>query len=88
MTEQKRISAQDAAQNAMKYYQQLSGDYNNSTIEEIELSEDGKEWLITLGIRVSTSTAVMIYAQMEKSYKIFRIDAENGDVLSMKIRTV
>lgn len=45
------------------------------SLEELTLDDDGKFWLVTLGINHGLS------------YKIFKVDAYNGEVVSMKIRT-
>lgn len=50
-------------------------------LEEVELTDDEKHWLITLSYRDSHLTS-------ERSYKKFTIDAETGEVQSMKIRSV
>jgi hypothetical protein len=50
-------------------------------LEEVELSDDEKFWLVTLGWdadRLGTS----------RIYKIFKVRAEDGEVVSVKIRTL
>lgn len=84
-----------AAQKANEYFRDLySGtDLGIILLEEAEISEDKKYWLITLSceaprksIRPSDVLAGLILRDRE--YKIFKIDATNGEVLSMKIRTL
>ncbi len=84
-----KIKAQGAVKIAVEYYKEVTGDYNQPAVEEVELSKDNKHWLITLGIRRSSGDAISnLYGKTEIEYKVFKIDAQNGNVLSMKIREV
>jgi hypothetical protein len=49
-------------------------------LEETELSEDGGYWYITLSFPES------IGVFEKRAFKIFKIDTETGQVLSMKVR--
>ncbi len=53
-------------------------------LEEVERSEDGKHWFITLGFtpRDAASPGVTF----ERTYKVVKIVVDSGEVLSMKIR--
>ncbi len=51
------------------------------SIEEIELSSDEKYWLITLG-------HPRTFFVPAKDYKKIKVDAETGEVISMKMRIV
>jgi hypothetical protein len=75
------IDAKKAAAIAAKYYQEILQEPTELSIEEIELDEDGF-WLITLGI------SDYGFGIKPASYKIFKIDANTGEVKSMKIRTI
>ena len=66
-------------------------------LEEVELTENEKKWLITLGFLVPDSTPLQpmehTFLKMSgkdknflKKYKIFTVDADTGKVTSMKIR--
>lgn len=58
-------------------------------LEEVELSEDKAFWLITLSYEgVSSSVASSMLVGKSLLYKIFKLDAESGEVLSMKIRNI
>lgn len=61
-------------------------------LEEVELAEDGKFWLITLGFSRPVSHTENPLAQYGKEYKRefkqFKVDALTGEVQSMKIRAV
>lgn len=55
-------------------------------LEEVELTDDKKFWNITLSYESEdTATGYIVLGKVRK-FKIFRIDALNGEVLSMKIR--
>ena len=63
-------------------------------LEEVEESQDGMCWLITLGFdlkRKDSSLSQFVRRGSEaydRSYKSFKIDKATGKVLSMKIRSV
>jgi hypothetical protein len=84
------IDVKQAAQSASNF---INGLYSNETIsdvrlEEVELSEDGKYWLITLSFPLPASLGVVYLGGGGRQYKLFKIDADTGEVLSMKIRDV
>lgn len=55
-------------------------------LEEVELTEDGKYWLITLSYPIPP---ISVIKQLKKrEYKVFKINVETGKVQSMKIREV
>ena len=66
----------------------------NVGLEEIEQSEDGKWWLITLGYdqqrKLSGIQAALADAatRTERHYKTFKVEASTGRVVAMKIREV
>ena len=61
-------------------------------LEEVELAEDGRFWLITLGFSRPVSSIESPLAQFGKDYKRefkqFTVNAQTGEVQSMKIRAV
>ena len=65
-------------------------------LEEVEMSKDGKFWLVTLGFyRPSKKPVSGLEALQqirgvthERKYKVFKVDATSGEVTSMKIRSV
>jgi len=72
-------------------------DVRNIMLEEVELDEGEKVWLITLGFFLPESRPATEIGQLlaplggikyEKKYKIFKVNAENGKVESMKIREI
>jgi len=77
------IDVKQAAEKAREYFVELNKDRQLYflSLEEVELSEDEKYWFITLSYSddpISSSSR----------YKIFKIDANSGRVISMKIRTL
>lgn len=61
-------------------------------LEEVELSEDGYYWLVTLGydrpVTKSTSPLSQLMSDARREYKLFKVRVETGEVESMKIRQV
>lgn len=84
-----RITPRDAAIAAAKYFMEVTGYTGGFTVEEIVLSQDRGRWLVTLGYAeqpIGTGTTVPLFGAPKKAYKVFEIDAESGQVLSMKIK--
>jgi hypothetical protein len=62
-------------------------------LEEVERSEDGRYWLITLGfskpLPAQANQLQQLSAQLrppQRIYKLIKIDAATGEFVSMKIR--
>lgn len=78
------IDVKEAVKRAGAYYSELSGKpITQLELEEVEKSDNEQYWLITLSY-----TGGSFATAFQKSYKLFKVDAETGDVLSMKIRQV
>ncbi|MGI9104681.1 MAG: hypothetical protein ACR2G4_00370 [Pyrinomonadaceae bacterium] len=82
------IDVKQATQSATNF---ISGLYStevisNSMLEEVELSEDGKYWLITLSFSAPSSSVSLLFSSGGRRYKIFKVDTDTGEVVSMKIR--
>ena len=62
----------------------------SALLEEVELSEDGSEWFVTISVPAPSSNslaAAMSALQVDpRDYRIIRVNAVNGLVSSMKIR--
>ncbi len=76
-------------------YAEQNQPLNNLRLEEVEQSDDSHYWLITLGFDRPVEGATGAYAglsasvgvpQVVRDYKILKVDAETGEVESMKIR--
>lgn len=96
------IDVKAAVNSAHQYLQSIQemveGPLDNLRVEEVELSEDRQAWLITLGYERSLKncsqpeellTSPLIAKKIFfREYKLFRVNAETGEVESMKIRQV
>ena len=88
-SETKKIDAKQAAKNASKYFTDLTGYTEGVTVEEVEISEDRDYWLITLGFLVHDSTPMNVLSgQKTIKHKIFKVDVNTGEVVSMKVRII
>ncbi|NEQ36783.1 MAG: hypothetical protein F6K40_11040 [Okeania sp. SIO3I5] len=90
-TTNKRIDVRGALLAAKKYLQSLRGlleyEIKDLRLEEVELSEDRKYWLITLGfLTITPGEEESFFSKKERDYKVFKINAETSEVESMKIR--
>ncbi len=76
------IDVKTAVGKAKQYGAQILG-YNlkNLLVEKVELSDDGEYWYVTLGWDLDQ-------LGIQRTYKLFKIRAADGEVISMKIRTV
>jgi hypothetical protein len=80
------VQAAVAAAQAFYTGQELSG----LQLEEVEMSEDGKLWLITLGFFLPVpprdAFEKLMSPKSDRRFKLFKIEADTGKVLAMKIR--
>ena len=62
----------------------------NLTLEEVELDEEEKHWLVTLSFSKPHESAIEAMTGQKgiPIYKVLKIHAGEGRVLSMKIRQV
>ena len=85
------IDVKQAAQTASTYFADLYAGQGVSGVrlEEVEITEDGKFWLITLSFPDrDPSPSNLFLAGTNRQYKVFKVDATTGQVVSMKIRQV
>ncbi|NIW23164.1 MAG: hypothetical protein GWN29_00570 [Gammaproteobacteria bacterium] len=88
------IKANEAVQIARDQMHAWFGDELHALeLEEVEISEDKRAWLVTLGYSVKRSNPtaselmsapVGAIPDSIRAYKLFTIDAESGEVRSMK----
>lgn len=85
-----KIDVKAAAHLAAEYFTSLFPNVDKILLEEVELSEDRKYWFITLSyVSPLDETLVAVFpVNKPRKYKQFKIESENGQVLSMKIREV
>ena len=82
------INAQHAAQVAIDCVKQLTPDATGVLVDEIEPAEDGATWNVTIGFQLPPDGVHSIESITggRKEYRVFTIDAESGEVRSMKGR--
>lgn len=89
------ISIQDAVRNSVAFARDaFSGSdlasWSNIRLEEVEKSRcNGREmWLVTLSIPLKATETIVSPLPFEKEriYRVFTVDRETGEVLSMRIR--
>lgn len=98
-----KIDLRKAVKNVQDYIVEFNDILENNLegvmVEETELSDDEKYWLITIGFnrkidpREQNVSALMggilntgeKPATMRRDYKIFKVDSSTGEVVSMKI---
>lgn len=80
------VDAKQVVAKAMEYVKAVydASQVADLMLEEMERSEDGKHWLVTLGFTPRESGAAGL--ALERTFKVLKIVAETGEVLSMKIR--
>jgi hypothetical protein len=82
------LSIAEASRVATTHLQSLFPTAESLSLEEVEISDDDRFWLITLGFQ----EAIMVKGLPQRlgdnarKYKIFKINRETGEVRSMKIR--
>ena len=103
MATETRINVKDAVRIAVEYVRDLFATEQliDLRLEEVELSDDGEYWYVTLGFSrpelqkqhdaVGTAVAGAILGALRpqtlaRDYKIVKIHARSGDVQSVKIR--
>jgi hypothetical protein len=94
--EEPRVDVHKAVKAAIAFFEKSFAHekVENLQLEEVELSEDNRFWLITLGYDDPAATnlyeATKIVAALRprplRKYKVVRVDAENGKAVAVKIR--
>lgn len=90
------VEVKEAVKIAILYMNDLydAAEVENLLLEEVELSEDEKHWLVTLSFKrqiekLSELAYAMNHLTPEKeirAYKVIKINTNDGQVESMKIR--
>jgi len=91
-TRNRPVDARQATKAAFDYFEMLFSNKLLSSsepgLEEIEMSKDGRFWLVTLGYNAPRPKyqhmPEFLKVPMRK-LKVFKVDAATGRVLSMKI---
>jgi hypothetical protein len=80
------ISVKEAAEKAAEYFTDLyHNQFTNVLLEEAERT--GRNWLINLGYD-RPSNLPQFARKGPRAFKVFKVDGETGEVISMKIREV
>ena len=95
------IDVKEAAQRAAEYFGSLYSDkpYSDVLLEEVEMTDDEKNWLITLSYAYEPPASILDpLSTVERAftppkpkprkYKLFKIDGATGNVKAMKIRSL
>ena len=86
------IDVKEATQTALEYFQDIYSDqsFSNVLLEEVEREQDDDTsyWFITIGFTEQRDGPFGGHLNVSRRYKRFKIDAETGEVLAMKIRSV
>jgi hypothetical protein len=81
------IGIKEAVQKAADYFTDLyPRRFTNVLVEEIERTSS--DWLITLGYDDVPDVFSALAKKNNRRFKLFKIDGETGEVVSMKIREV
>ncbi|MFH1743343.1 MAG: hypothetical protein ABIH23_30420 [bacterium] len=85
----KALDAKEAATKALQYFKDLypATVLSSILLEEVELSDDRKFWLITLGYMPQTANPFLPFGPGGREFKVFKVNSETGEVVSMKIKT-
>jgi hypothetical protein len=83
------INVKEATDKAKEHLISFFPEAEQVQLEEVELTEDKTHWLITLSYEgITSSVASSMLVGKSLLYKIFKLDAKNGEVISMKIRDI
>jgi hypothetical protein len=93
------VGVKEAVQKALIYLRELYSYSDtplpNLRLEEVEMSEDGTQWLVTYGFTAAEQDIERnsIFSGLggtttrtRRDYKVIAVDARTGEALSMKIR--
>jgi len=94
-----KIDVKEAVRKVTAYFLKLYpklGTGANVMLEEVEESEDGSYWLVTMGYDVEQRVSGPAGLQhmfgsgslVHRRYKIFKVDAKTGRIVSMRIRSL
>lgn len=87
------VGVKDAVQIALGYLQELYSytdtQLSNLRLEEVDMSEDGRWWLITYGFTTSETLPGGLAGLgpiANRVYKVIEVDVRTGEPRAMKIR--
>ena len=82
------IDAREAAKAAAEYFRELYPNVIAFSLEEVEMSQDGLFWSITLSFEIPSkpNNPMHMFQPPKTKFKVFKVDAKTGKVVAMKIR--
>lgn len=89
------LDVKSAVESAMKFFDEMypGNQFKDILLEEVELSEDGNYWNVTIGFSRHTSESNNSFAKITQAIsdyirvnKVFKVDTSDGSVKSMKSR--
>lgn len=82
------INVKDAVAIAIQYFTELfQHPFSDLALEEVEMSDDGRLWLVTLGFQMpQTGSPLAALSGTPRLYKIIKVDAVSAEPKSMKVR--
>jgi hypothetical protein len=91
--ERPKVAVNQAVAIAIDFFKQVFSrglPLNNVQLEELEMSDDGKRWLITVGYDDPAPPATLMEQAMRlrpsRKYKVVHVDAESGQASAVKNR--
>ena len=83
------IDVTEATNKAREYLMSFFPEAEQVQLEEVELTDDKVHWFITLSYEgVTNSVASSLLVGKSVRYKLFKLEAKTGEVISMKIRDI
>ena len=81
------MDAKEATKKAVEHFKKFYPNVEKVQLEEVEITDDDKYWNIVLSYE-NMETTPLSYLQVgqQRTFKVFKIDANTGKVRSMKIR--
>ena len=83
------MDVKEAIEKAIEYFKKFYPNVEKVQLEEVEITDDDKYWNIVLSYE-NMETTPLSYLQIgqQRTFKVFKIDANTGKVRSMKIRNL
>jgi hypothetical protein len=89
------LDVKSAVESALKFFDEMypGNDFKDILLEEVDLSEDGKFWNITIGFSRRSSESANSFSRITQGLsdfirvnKVFKVNVIDGTVKSMKSR--
>ena len=81
------LNVKDAVKVATAYFADLFPDARDARLEEVEMSDEGPWWDVTVSFELPAATPIeAMLAQRSREYKIIKVNRDSGEPHSIKIR--